>query len=705
MSISSRILIVDDQDANLDMLARRLSRNGYAVETATSGSIALSKIKDTQIDLVLLDQMMPLMNGTAVLAELRKTLSPQQMPVIMVTAISDGLAIADALDRGANDYVTKPVDFPVVLARIRAQLARRQTHLELQRSADHHDIDASVAADEKWDWEVSGHHLYLSCQAKSLIGLPAEQATHQFKDWLARLHPGDRQRLEDALTIGVPVTDEERITARKYSKADIQSDFRVQKASGGYQWLAIQGMTLYSSDGSVLRRVGSVSHASERLTVDVLTGLPNRSALAQEIESRYSGSSNISSSGFLLYTFTLDRYKLLHSSVGGDGGESLVCQVAARTKSILTNHRNSGRTGGCEPFLAKLGDDNFAILADPLCLSLDAGALAEVLVASMRQPFVVGERSILCSISLGFVLHTEGQPDFESIIGDAQIARHTAEARGKNQWTQFTPSMRKLREQKLQMDIDLRLALERSEFEVFYQSRVDLQTGKTCGFEALVRWNHPTRGLVSPADFIPSLEASGLVRELGIWVLRQACEQAQVWRRTYVVDDNFEVAVNLSAQQCRDPRLVEQVAQVLVETGLPPSHLKLELTESIFLEDIGESREVLTALTRLGVGLKLDDFGTGYSCFKYLQDLPFESLKLDRSFTVDLDRNRPDAEEIVRTIVQMASNLQLQVVAEGIESPDHARLLKEMGCQYGQGYLFSRPINADAAGELLRRDT
>ena len=591
MNTSQRILIVDDQDANLDMLGRRLSRSGYIVETANSGRAAISRIRESAVDLVLLDQMMPIMNGTEVLAEVRETLSPQQLPIIMVTAVSDGKAVVEALDRGANDYVTKPIDFPVVLARIRAQLTGRQVHSDLQR------------------------------------------------------------------------------TVAKYE-----------------------------------------SDAVTRMKTDAVTGLANRLAFAEVIHPGSSCGEKHEAAATAVITFNIDRFKLLNASIGKANSDLLLRQMAERTQQTITGFREEEASEtnidghAVRDVIACLGEAEFGVVLNPAPSEERVQKLAETLVATMRQSFLVAGRPLFCSITLGLVVCDGSTSDAESVIADAHTAQLAAEASSKKRWMRFDPSMRNAREKQLQLDSELRLALQRAEFEVFYQSRVHLETGDICGFEALVRWNHPTRGLVSPAEFIPAIEAAGLVHELGLWVMEEACRQAQTWRADYHLDDTFEVAVNVSAKQCWEPFIIEQVAKILERTGLPASSLKLELTESTFLEDLAGARKILKGLTELGVGLKLDDFGTGYSCLKYLSELPFESLKLDHSFTADLDQQNSDTTEMVRTIILMASNLGLHVVAEGIEDHGSAQLLQGMGCQYGQGYLYSKPVAAAAAGELLRLD-
>jgi EAL domain-containing protein (putative c-di-GMP-specific phosphodiesterase class I)/GGDEF domain-containing protein len=399
----------------------------------------------------------------------------------------------------------------------------------------------------------------------------------------------------------------------------------------------------------------------------------------------------------------VDRFKLVEESLGEKSSEEFLRQVGYRAQSALIKWAAKVDMGhDLRLKLARIGKDEFGVIIDPANSQVNAEDVAECLLHAMRTGFLVSRREMICSIRLGLAIYQPCYADATAMIRDARTAVYAAKTQGAASWKIFDPSMRMLHEDRLQMDIDLRLALQRGEFEVYYQSRVVLHTGRICGFEALIRWNHPTRGMVPPVEFIPIAEENGLIHEIGLWVLRRACEQMQLWRETYNLPPDFEISVNLSANQCREPHLVREVAEILHQTGLPAANLNLELTESILLENIREAKTVLGALKELGVGLKMDDFGTGYSSLKYLCELPFDCLKIDRSFTSDLDKNNQDSDEMIRTILQMARNLSMETVAEGVENLQHLTRLKEMGCEFGQGYFFSRPIRAADAEAMLK---
>jgi diguanylate cyclase (GGDEF)-like protein len=699
MEHSSRVLIVDDEDSNVDMLARRLSRCGYSVVTATDGKQALSRLEESPIDLVLLDQMMPGMTGTDVLRKIRDTTSAQQLPVIMITAVTDSSAVARALDLGANDYVTKPIDFQIALARIRSQLAMGKEGSKVRKSEERHVLAARSAGEGLWDWDLAANTIYCTPEVHRLAGATPHENSYSPRECLSRVHPNDRRSLAGALSASPTAKSPE---SPEDSVGDIACQFRLMHASGQYRWFSLRGVTLKDSAENLIRRVGSITDVTARLTIDSVTGLANRRVLMDHVESALLDKHRNTSDKFCVLLFDIDHFKHLLSSLTSSAKQQLLVQFAERIASVLLGFSVNTKNNLSAPvLLARLDEAQFGVFINAIESGAQAESLAEQLTRAMLPSFLIEERGIFCSISIGVVIQEGNTQSAEDVLRDAKTAIVAAELRGTGQWALFDKSMRTTLENRLQLEIDLHRAVTMHEFEVFYQSRVRLETSAICGFEALVRWNHPTRGLVPPLEFIPLAEENGLIHEIGMWVLEKACLQTQTWRQEYALADDFEVSVNLSPQQCKEPTLVGRVTEILKSTGLPPSSLNLELTESLLMEDIDESKSVLHSLKSLGIGLKLDDFGTGYSCLKYLCQFPFDSLKIDRSFTKELNKNNIEIEEIVRTIVQMAGNLKMEVVAEGVETVAHVTRLQELGCKYGQGFLFSRPVNAASAEAML----
>jgi PAS domain S-box-containing protein len=699
MTSVSRILIVDDEEPNLDILSRRLQKAGYEVETAQTGRQALEIVEHGSVDMMLLDLMMPGMSGLDTLQELRKKHSAHQFPVIMVTAVSESSNIAEALDLGANDYVTKPVDFQVALARIRTQLSLRQADQELLESKERYQLALRSTGTVLLDWDMVNDTVYRSPEWFQLLGYEPDDNELKSEKWFSRVHSSDLPALVKALEADEEVCQENE--NRTWNSAPIE--FRIRHRNGDYRWVSLQSMTLRGKDGRAVRRIGSLIDITAQRTIDELTGLATSDAMTDEVDIAILKNQENPASTFAVMVFDVDRFNMIEENLGEAGCVEFLQQVAQKAQSALIDFASSMGVSNTRILRsAHVSRDEFGLVIDPVRNREEAESIADRLVRAMRSAFSVAKHELNCSIRVGMVLYQPEYRDGQAMISDARTALYAARSQNASPWKFFDLSMRRLQEERFQMDIDLRLALERLEFEVYYQSRVHLATERICGFEALARWNHPHRGLIPPDVFIPVAEENGLVHEIGVWVLRKACEQQQQWQETYELPRNFEISVNLSASQCREPHLVQEVADILQLTGLPPANLNLELTESLLLADIEEAKTVLKKLKSLGVGLKIDDFGTGYSNLKYLSELPFDCLKIDRSFTTDLGKDKPDTDEVIRTILQMARNLKMDVVAEGIENAEQLEQLLKMGCEYGQGYYFSPPVCATDAESLLK---
>jgi len=554
------LLVVDDELLNRDALQRRLARVGYRVLTADSGASALEIASAQRVDLVLLDVMMPGIDGIETLRQLRRSRSLSELPIIMVTAKDGSDDVIEALDAGANDYITKPVDFAVAQARIRTQLTARRA--------------------------------------------------------------------------------------------------------------------------------------------DPLTGLPNRLLFMDRLNELIERSRAAGNLDFAVFFLDIDRFKVINDSLGHGTGDELLMGIARRLEQSLRCTDTIARLGG-ECTLARLGGDEFTVLLAGVRNAAAASAVAERLIAAVSAPFQLEGREVVVSISVGVVMADARYQRAEDMVRDADTAMYCAKDRGRARSELFDLSMRAAAEERLRVESDLRGGLERTEFRLHYQPIVALADQRLCGFEALVRWQHPTRGLVAPDGFIRIAEETGLIVPIGLWVLREACRQMRAWDSEFPECADMIVNVNLSARQCLHPDLVNDVAGVLAETGLEPHRLKLEITESLVLEGTDEVIGILTALRGLGVQLGLDDFGMGYSALSYLQRLPVQTLKIDRSFVSGI-QNAGNV-EIVRAILSLASGLSMDVTAEGIETADQVVQLRDLACGFGQGFFFNRPLTYDAAREVLRK--
>lgn len=455
-----------------------------------------------------------------------------------------------------------------------------------------------------------------------------------------------------------------------------------------------------------IQDIADRKRAEERLQHDAfhdaLTGLPNRALFIDHLKMTMKRATRNAKYQYAVLFLDLDRFKVINDSLGHMSGDQLLIEIARRLENCL----HPGDT------VARLGGDEFTILLEDIADVSDAIAVAERIKHELARPFHLsgsgdgttgGLHEVFTSASVGIAHSGHGYTRPADLLRDADTAMYRAKSLGKTRHEVFDPAMHQHAANLLQMENDLRRAVERHEFVVYYQPIVELETGKIGSFEALVRWQHPEHGFVSPADFIPLAEETGLIVPLGEIVLREACRQMRAWQKRFDLPDSVTISVNLSGKQFAQADLVGSVQQVLKETGLAPQHLKLEITESVVMENITTATETLHRLHDFGISLSIDDFGTGYSSLSYLHRFPASTLKIDRSFVSQMSHNNENT-EIVRTIRMLAQSLGMDIVAEGVETQEQLTQLQALGCEYGQGYLFSRPVAAEPAAALLAKD-
>jgi diguanylate cyclase (GGDEF)-like protein len=425
---------------------------------------------------------------------------------------------------------------------------------------------------------------------------------------------------------------------------------------------------------------------------DSLTGLPNRALFTQLLQAEIESTKRQTDHLFAVLFLDLDRFKNINDSLGHTHGDLLLVAFAERLEKILRPLDT----------LARFGGDEFAILLSGIEDTTDALRVAERIHEELSEPFSLDKNSSFASASIGIALSASGYDRPEDILRDADTAMYRAKENGKARYEMFDTGMHAKAVSRLQLEHDLRQAIEHKEFCIYYQPIVSLQTSRLAGFEALVRWNHPRRGLIAPADFIPVAEETGMIVPIGQWVLEEACRKVKEWQIKSPSHRALSLSVNLSGRQVAQPGLIEHIKRALEVSKLHPHNLKLEITESVVMGNSEAATLMFKQLRALGVQLSIDDFGTGYSSLSYLHRFPLNYLKIDRSFVDRMTSDNDDA--IVRTIATLASNLGMEVIAEGIETEEQFKRLKALGCEYGQGYLFSHPVDDEAAYRLLEKD-
>jgi diguanylate cyclase (GGDEF)-like protein/PAS domain S-box-containing protein len=661
-----------------EMLSRRLVRSGYEVEEAEDGIRALELVTSRPFDLVLLDNMMPGLSGIDVLQRIRETHSASELPVIMVTAQQESENVVAALRLGADDYVTKPVDFAVALARVETRLAGAFAGREMRRETDLYQLASSVSEEGLWAWDLASGRVHYSPRWKSMLGYSEEEIAGGAEEWFGRVHTDDRPRVW--AQIQAHLGDQ---------SGSLECEYRMRHRDGGCRWMENRVNVSRDSAGRAIRMAGCQTDITARKTIDPVTGLPNRTWLEEELRAAVEAGTPPAA----LFLFDLDGFGRIEASLTGEGASRLVAAVAKRLRKLRGAQPEAQRA-----VAARTAEHQFGVLLYSGALDTAAGLeLASRLHAALNEPYILDEETLFATASVGIAM-ASGEAPGEQLLRDASAALRRAREHGTGRSEVFCQAMHEHDRDGLRLENDLRLAVDRSEFVVYYQPKVDLKSGDIVGFEALARWNRPGFELVMPNDFIPVAEHTGLIVAIGKQVLEQACRGTAELRREF---PDVEVSVNVSGRQFSDPRLVETVCGALASAGLPPSALCLEVTETVIIENPESALAMLRRLREMGVRVKLDDFGAGYSSLGYLHRFPFDTLKIDRSFVSRLASSLESA-AIVRAIVALARSLNMGVVAEGIETRGQLELLKELGCRHGQGYLFSRPVDFERLRELLR---
>jgi diguanylate cyclase (GGDEF)-like protein/PAS domain S-box-containing protein len=686
---NNHLLLVDDEPLNRDMLSRRLARHGFHVDVAGDGPSALQFVAAHRPDMVLLDAMMPGMTGLEVLRALRATYTPNQLPVIMVSALKDSDQVVAALNLGANDYISKPVDFPVAVARIHGQLARQAAEKALCESEERYALAARGSNDGMWDWDLASGCVYYSARWKAMLGYPDAGIGEGIDEWFSRVQPDDLEKLREVLRTDRPGTP----------GGAFECEHRMRHRDGTYRWVRCRGAAVQDSGGQIVRMAGSMSDVTEARISDPLTGLANRVLFMDRLEREFNAYRADPAAQFAVMFLDIDRFKLINDSLGHSAGDHLLVAMAERlVRGLRTS--DSRKPPASRDLPARLGGDEFAVLLCGLPDQAEALRVAQRVLMELREPFALGGRGIFCTVSIGIAPCGPAYLCVADMVRDADTAMYTAKGKGRSRCEVFDQTMRTRVVERLQMENDLRHALENHELTVHYQPKVRLADRRICGFEALARWHHAQRGWIPPDEFIPVAEETGLIHELDMWILRQACTQMKLWHTRYPCDPPLAISVNVSPSQFAQPRLVEQIADVLKETGIEPTSVRLEITESVLMDDHAAAREILGRLKLLGIGLKIDDFGTGYSSLAYLAQLPFDTMKIDRSFTLQLQGGDCNS-AIVKSILEMAHTLGMEVVAEGVEQNHQITSLMSLGCEFGQGYFFSRPVSPEDAERLV----
>ncbi|HEY6525367.1 MAG TPA: EAL domain-containing protein [Solirubrobacteraceae bacterium] len=684
-----RVLLVEDDEDDFVLTQSMLLANGrtkFDLEWEQSYADALDVVRVTSHDLYLVDYRLGEHTGLDLVRTAWGTDPPA--PVILLTGQDDYAVDMEATALGVTDYLVKgTIDAPSLERTIRYAVRQHQAMVDLRRSEERYAVAVRATNDGIWDWDLTAERVHFSERWKTLLGhedLPGDQMAA----WFELVHPDDLERLRHEIDGSVA-------GASLY----FENEHRIRHGDGRWRWVLCRGLSTSDAAGAPVRITGSLSDITERRNAeerlihdalhDSLTGLPNRTLLMDRVTQCVRRGERAPTGGCAVLYIDLDRFKLINDSVSHAAGDRVLIELARRMERVL-------RPGDT---LARLGGDEFAVVLEGVSSAAQALEIGTRLCQAIAQSVPFEHRALQIVGSIGIAHNLDGLVAPEVLLRNADIAMYDAKGHGGGRCAVFDHSMHQRVVDRMSLETHLRQAIEQRRLRTFFQPIVDLSTGAIRGLEALARWPAGEHE-VPPAQFIPVAEESGLIGQLGCLVLRDACRTLSEWRTQGLVSPEVTVSVNVSVRQLMDSVLVDHVCAALADSGLSPENLVLEITESTLIENPQVVMTVLQELLALGVTVELDDFGTGYSSLTVLHDFPGHTLKIDRAF-VDTMIDRPESETIVRSIVSLAHSLGLQVTAEGIEDTDQLDALTALGCEYGQGYHFSRPLPAGDIAAML----
>ncbi|MGD1804271.1 EAL domain-containing protein [Dapis sp. BLCC M126] len=706
----AKILVVDDEP-DLELLIsqkfrKRIKEKELNFVFVHNGIEALEILEnEPDIELIFTDINMPKMDGLTLLKKLSET-KELTIKTVIISAYGDLKTIRKAMNLGAFDFLTKPLDLydleitlnktlkavqdskealqqKKLVEKAHAELLKQQT---LRESEKRFRALIENSTDIIMILNSDGNVIYSSPSAQKFLDNFDENYSNI--SIFNIIHVNDRQLVRHTLQKAVKNSLE-----KQYIK-----EFKIKDEQ--HKWQVFEAVfTNLTSDSYIEGIVVNCHNITERKIAeekllhdafhDSLTQLPNRALFMDRLSNALARYQRHPQDQFAVIFIDLDRFKIVNDSLGHLAGDQLIIEVANRLKQDMRD----------DDSVARMGGDEFAILLEYVKSEENAEYVAQRIQQLLQLPFYINDQEVYTSASIGIVLPNKDYKSPEDILRDADTAMYRAKTLGKARQEFFIPSMYADNLAQLKLEIDLRQALQRNELELYYQPIILLETGLICGFEALIRWKHPQEGMISPDKFIPIAEETGLIIPIGWWTLQQACQQTYNWQQEFSLQ-SLTISVNLSGRQFSQSDLVEQVDEILSRTCLDHHSMRLEITETTIMENEEIVMGILSELKAMNIQLNIDDFGTGYSSLSRIRNFPIDTLKIDRSFVMTMDAESQNL-EITKAIISLATNLEIDVIAEGVETATQLALLRELKCKYGQGYFFSKPIDSSQATKLI----
>lgn len=697
MPKNTKVLIVDDDLSLSFLVSEALQGAGFTVEEVDSGEACLEQVDAIAPDIILLDVLMPGIDGYEVCKKLREKPQFSHAPILMMTGMDDELSVQSSFMAGATDFIAKPFNMNLFLQRLTYITRNGHVTKELVNSERRLEQAQALAKLAYWEWNVQTNKVIWSNSAVNILKVEPQES-----DGLAvlfdRVAPEDQSRVQswfdsakkhqvsEGITHAVITDEGSTVYINQYVKTSCDLEGKLE-----YLYGSLLDVTAIHEAQSEIRKLAYY---------DVLTNLPNRAYFKELLNHTLNSIKRNRRQGALFF-IDLDNFKRINDTMGHHNGDLLLQHVATTIqKTVRETDDMVHDSDRLATPLARLGGDEFTLILSEISKPVDAATVAQRLLDALTQPFELDGNEVTVSASIGITLISQDGASAEELLQNSDIAMYYAKTEGKNAFKFFNQEMNMKVKNRMNMENSMRQALQNEEFTLVYQPQIDIENNKMHGVEALIRWNSPTLGFISPVDFIPLAEETGLIIPIGNWVIKQACQQAKAWIASGV--KLRRVAVNVSGRQFSQTYFDRVVADILEEVGLPAEYLELELTESILMTQADEAINILKRLKKIGVTLSIDDFGTGYSSLAYLKQFPIDHLKIDKTFIDDLSTDKNNA-AIVKAVIAMANSMELRVTAEGVEEVEQLDFLKDHLCDEVQGYFFSKPLHSDDIEEFAKQ--
>ncbi|MGH9254466.1 MAG: putative bifunctional diguanylate cyclase/phosphodiesterase [Vicinamibacterales bacterium] len=689
---SLSVLLIEDDNLEAGLIRDEIAsfpRTSVQVDHVQRLLAGISRLAERRYDVVLLDLNLPDGSGIESLHGV-KAAAPNA-PVIILTNMEDEEAAVGMVAEGAQDYVIKRQITADLLRRsIRYAIARQEAEASLRASEERYALAVAGARDGIWDWDLIRGEIHFSPRWFELLQLHNGDAQSTPATWFDRVHPEDQVGLDQALNAHL-----------RGDTPYLEHEFRMGNGAGQTIWTLCRAAAVRDATGRATRIAGSLTDISDRKLAearlvhevlhDTLTGLPNRALFLDRLGLALKQQRRDPKRTFAVLFLDLDGFKTINDSLGHAAGDELLIEFGKRLSMFL-------RPGDS---VARLGGDEFAILLTDISGITEATRVAERVHDLLSLKFVIGDKEVYATASIGIAV---SEPKYErpgDLLRDADMAMYRAKSSRSGSYSVFHSVMYESTLQRLELETDLRSALSRNELVTYYQPIVSLEQLQVLGFEALLRWFHPVRGVIGPDVFIPLAEKCGVIGPLSWWAMRDACRQTRDWQASDPRFANLSISVNVSSRMFAEPEFANRTADILEKTGLRPESLHLEITENALLQHESTTMAELTTLRKLGVKFHLDDFGTGYASLSYLNRFSYDTIKIDRSFIASSDAAR--SRRIIDALISLGGVLGMEVIAEGVETEEQAQKLRDLNCRFAQGFLFSKPLPSDLARALLVR--